>query len=310
MKKISIIGGGNVGATAAFIAAEKELADIVLVDVVEGMPQGKSLDMNETGPISRSDTRLIGSNDYATIEGSEIVIITAGLARKPGMSREDLQKKNAEIIKSVTENVAKHAPESIIIMVTNPIDVMTYYAMKISGFPKNRIVGQAGILDTARFRFFIAEKLNVSIEDISTMVLGGHGDSMVPLPRYTCISGIPLSEFMDKETIDKLIQRTRKGGGEIVGLLKTGSAYYAPAAATIEMAKAILKDKKRVLPCSAYLSGQYGINDIYIGVPVILGANGVEKIIELKLDDDELKALQNSAAIYRKQIDILEVSEF
>jgi malate dehydrogenase len=270
------------------------------------MPQGKSLDMNETGPISRSDTKLIGSNDYDAIEGSEIVIITAGLARKPGMSREDLQKKNAEIIKSVTENVAKHAPESIIIMVTNPIDVMTYYAMKISGFPKNRIIGQAGILDTARFRFFIAEKLNVSIEDISTVVLGGHGDSMVPLPRYTCISGIPLSEFMDKETIDKLIQRTRKGGGEIVGLLKTGSAYYAPAAASIEMAEAILKDKKRVLPCSAYLSGQYGINDIYIGVPVILGADGVEKIIELKLDDDELKALQNSAAIYRKQIDILE----
>lgn len=310
MKKISIIGGGNVGATAAFIAAEKELADIVLVDVVEGMPQGKSLDMNETGPISRSDTKLIGSNDYAAIEGSEIVIITAGLARKPGMSREDLQKKNAQIIKSVTENVAKHAPKSIIIMVTNPIDVMTYYAMKISGFPKNRIIGQAGILDTARFRFFIAEKLNVSIEDISTMVLGGHGDSMVPLPRYTGISGIPLSEFMDKETIDNLIQRTRKGGGEIVGLLKTGSAYYAPAAATIEMAEAILKDKKRVLPCSAYLSGQYGINDIYIGVPVILGADGVEKIIELRLDDDELKALQNSAAIYRKQIDILEASEF
>lgn len=306
MEKISIIGGGNVGATAAFIAAEKELADIVLVDVVEGLPQGKSLDMNETGPISRSDTRLTGANDYAAIKGSEIVIITAGLARKPGMSREDLQKKNAQIIKSVTENVAKHAPESIIIMVTNPIDVMTYYAMKISGFPKNKIVGQAGILDTARFRFFIAEKLNVSIEDISTVVLGGHGDSMVPLPRYTCISGIPLSEFMDKETIDKLIQRTRKGGGEIVGLLKTGSAYYAPAAASIEMAEAILKDKKRVLPCSAYLSGQYGINDIYIGVPVILGANGVEKIIELKLDDDELKALQNSAAIYRKQIDILE----
>ena len=226
------------------------------------------------------------------------------------MSREDLQKKNAQIIKSVTENVAKHAPKSIIIMVTNPIDVMTYYAMKISGFPKNRIIGQAGILDTARFRFFIAEKLNVSIEDISTMVLGGHGDSMVPLPRYTGISGIPLSEFMDKETIDNLIQRTRKGGGEIVGLLKTGSAYYAPAAATIEMAEAILKDKKRVLPCSAYLSGQYGINDIYIGVPVILGADGVEKIIELRLDDDELKALQNSAAIYRKQIDILEASEF
>ena len=310
MKKVSIIGGGNVGATAAFIAAEKELADIVLVDVVEGLPQGKSLDMNETGPISRSDTRLTGANDYAAIKGSEIVIITAGLARKPGMSREDLQKKNAEIIKSVTENVAKYAPDSFIIMVTNPIDVMTYCAMKISGFPKNRVVGQAGILDTARFRFFIAEKLNVSIEDISAMVLGGHGDSMVPLPRYTGISGIPLSEFMDKETIDKLIQRTRKGGGEIVGLLKTGSAYYAPAAATIEMAEAILKDKKRLLPCSAYLSGQYGINDICIGVPVILGANGVEKIIELKLEDDELKALQNSAAIYRKQIDILEESGF
>ena len=303
--KISVIGAGNVGATAAFIAAEKELADIVLVDVVEGMPQGKSLDMNEAGPISHSDVKLIGSNDYADIKDSDIVIITAGLARKPGMSREDLQKKNAEIIKGITENVAKHAPESIIIMVTNPIDVMTYYAMKISGFPAKRVVGQAGILDTARFRFFISEKLNISIKDISAMVLGGHGDSMVPLPRYTTISGIPISKFMDKETIDNLIDRTRKGGEEIVGLLKTGSAYYAPAAASVEMAEAILKDKKRLLPCSAYLTGQYGIDDIYIGVPVILGAGGVEKIIELKLSDDEIKALQNSASIYRNQIDML-----
>lgn len=303
--KISIIGGGNVGATAAFIAAEKELADIVLVDVVEDMPQGKTLDMNETGPISRSDSLLVGSNDYLSIEGSEVVIITAGLARKPGMSREDLQKKNAEIIKSVTENVVKYAPESIIIMVTNPIDVMTYHAMKISGFEKNRVVGQAGILDTARFRFFIAEKLNVSVEDISAMVLGGHGDSMVPLPRYTTISGIPIKEFLDQETINGLIQRTRGGGGEIVGLLKTGSAYYAPAHAAIQMAESILKDKKRLLPCSAYLEGQYGIDDIYIGAPVILGENGVEKIIELKLTDEELESLKNSADIYRKQIEML-----
>lgn len=281
------------------------MADIVLIDVVEGMPQGKSLDMNESGPISLSSSRLTGSNDYAAIADSQIVIITAGLARKPGMSREDLQKKNAQIIKSVVENVTKHAPNAFIIMVTNPIDVMTYYAMEISGFPKNRVLGQAGILDTARFRFFIAEKLNVSVKDISAMVLGGHGDSMVPLPRYTSISGIPLSEFIDDQTIDNLIQRTRKGGGEIVGLLKTGSAYYAPAAASVEMAEAILKDTKRLLPCSAYLSGQYGINDIYIGVPVILGADGVEKIIELDLDESETKALQNSADIYKKQISLL-----
>ncbi len=303
--KISIIGAGNVGSTAAFIAAEKELADIVLVDVVNGMPQGKSLDINETCPILHSSTKLTGSNDYANIKDSDIVIITAGLARKPGMSREDLQKKNAEIIKEVTENIAKYAPESVIIMVTNPIDVMTYYAKKISGFPAKKVVGQAGILDTARFRFFISEKLNISVKDISAMVLGGHGDSMVPLPRYTTINGIPLSEFLDKETIAHLIDRTRKGGGEIVGLLKTGSAYYAPAASSIEMAEAILKDKKRLLPCSAYLTGQYGIDDIYIGVPVILGTGGVEKIIELKLTDNEIKALQNSASIYRDQIALL-----
>lgn len=305
MKKISVIGGGNVGATAAFIAAQKELGDIVLVDVVDGMPQGKSLDMNETGPISRSDSRLTGTSDYSLISGSDVVIITAGLARKPGMSREDLQKKNADIIKEVTENIAKFAPDSIIIMVTNPIDVMTYHAMKISGFDKCRVVGQAGILDTARFRFFIAEKLGISVEDISAMVLGGHGDSMVPLPRYTSITGIPLSEFCDQQTIDAMIERTRKGGGEIVGLLKTGSAYYAPAAASVEMAESIMKDKKRLLPCSAYLSGQYGIDDIYIGVPVILGAGGVEKIIELKLEDNELEALQKSASIYKQQIEIL-----
>lgn len=303
--QISIIGAGNVGATAAHIAAEKELGNIVLVDIIDGIPQGKALDINEMTPIMRSDIKITGTNDYSAIKDSDVVIVTAGVARKPGMSREDLQKINAEIIKSVSENISHHTPESFIIMISNPIDVMTYHAMKTTGFPANRVIGQAGILDTARFKFFIAEKLNVSVEDISAMVMGGHGDTMVPLPRYTTINGIPLSEFTDKNTIDKLLERTRKGGGEIVGLLKTGSAYYAPAAAAVQMAEAIIKDKKRLLPCSAYLSGQYGIEDIYIGVPVILGAGGVEKIIELKLDESELKLLQDSAAIYRNQIDLL-----
>ncbi|MFQ6040663.1 MAG: malate dehydrogenase, partial [Candidatus Poribacteria bacterium] len=293
MKKISIIGAGNVGATAAFIIANKELSDVVMVDIVPDMPQGKGLDMAEASPVQRYDAKITGTNDYADIADSDVVIVTSGLPRKPGMSREDLLHKNAGIVGSVTEQIVKYAPNSIIILVTNPLDIMTYHAWKVSGFPANRVVGQAGILDSARFRYFIAEALNVSVEDISAMVLGGHGDTMVPLPRYTTVAGIPITELMSEETISQLSERTRNGGGEIVNLLKTGSAFYAPGAAIAQMAEAIIKDKKRILPCSAYLTGQYGINDIYIGVPVKLSADGVEEIIELRLTDSELAALQS-----------------
>ena len=288
MKKISIIGAGNVGATAAFIIANKELSDVVLVDIIPDMPQGKGLDMAEASPVQRYDSQITGTNDYADIADSDVVIVTSGLPRKPGMSREDLLQKNAEIVGSVTEQIVKYAPNSLIILVTNPLDIMTYHAWKVSGFPANRVVGQAGILDSARFRYFIAETLNVSIEDISAMVLGGHGDTMVPLPRYTTVAGIPITELMSEETISQLSERTRNGGGEIVNLLKTGSAFYAPGAAIAQMAEAIIKDKKRILPCSAYLTGQYGINDVYIGVPIKLGANGIEEIIELRLTDSEV----------------------
>ena len=305
MKKISIIGAGSVGATAAFIIANKELSDVVMVDIVPDMPQGKGLDMAEASPVQRYDSQITGTNDYADITDSDIVIVTSGLPRKPGMSREDLLHKNAEIVGSVTEQIVKYAPNSIIILVTNPLDIMTYHAWKVSGFPTNRVVGQAGILDSARFRYFIAEALGVSIEDISAMVLGGHGDTMVPLSRYTTVAGIPITELMSEEAISQLAERTRNGGGEIVNLLKTGSAFYAPGAAVAQMAEAIIKDKKRILPCSAYLTGQYGINDVYIGVPVKLGANGVEEIIELRLTDSELEALQKSANIYREGISSL-----
>ncbi|MBM3236792.1 malate dehydrogenase [Candidatus Poribacteria bacterium] len=305
MKKISIIGAGSVGATAAFIIANKELSDVVMVDIIPDMPQGKGLDMAEASPVQRYDSKITGTNDYADIVDSDVVIVTSGLPRKPGMSREDLLQKNAEIVGSVTEQIVKYAPNSIIIVVTNPLDIMTYHAWKVSGFPPNRVMGQAGILDSARFRYFIAEALNVSIEDISAMVLGGHGDTMVPLPRYTTVAGIPITELMSEETISQLSERTRNGGGEIVNLLKTGSAFYAPGAAVAQMAEAIIKDKKRILPCSAYLTGQYGINDIYIGVPVKLSADGVEEIIELRLTDSELAALQKSANIYREGISLL-----
>jgi malate dehydrogenase len=305
MKKISIIGAGNVGATAAFIIANKELSDVVMVDIIPDMPQGKGLDMAEASPIQQYDSQIIGTNDYTDIADSDIVIVTSGLPRKPGMSREDLLQKNAEIVGGVTEQIVKYAPNSVIILVTNPLDIMTYHAWKVSGFPANRVVGQAGILDSARFRYFIAEALNVSIEDISAMVLGGHGDTMLPLPRYTTVAGIPITELMSEETISQLSERTRNGGGEIVNLLKTGSAFYAPGAAVAQMAEAIIKDKKRILPCSAYLTGQYGINDVYIGVPVKLGADGVEEIIELRLTDSELAALQKSANIYREGISLL-----
>ena len=303
MKKVSVIGTGNVGATIGLMLAQKELADIVLLDVVEGIPQGKALDMMEAAPLQGHDTKITGTQDYKDTAGSDIVIVTAGLARKPGMSREDLMAKNKEIIESVVGQIRDHSPGSIIILVTNPLDIMTYLAWKVSGFEPKRVFGQAGVLDSSRFRCFIAMELGVSVEDVSAMVLGGHGDSMVPLPRYTTVSGITVTELLPADAIDRIVQRTRKAGGEIVAHLKTGSAYYSPAAATVEMVESILKDKKRIMPVSAYLEGEYGLEDIYIGVPVILGKDGVEKVIELKLSDKELTALQKSAAIYKQKIE-------
>lgn len=303
--KISIIGAGNVGATAALMIAQKELGDVVMLDIIPDMPQGKALDMAEASPIEGFDAHVKGTNDYEDIADSDVVVITSGRPRKPGMSREELLTQNAQIVGSVAEQVAKYSPNAILIMVTNPLDIMTYHAWKVTGFPHHRVMGQAGVLDTARFRYFIASELNVSVEDVSSMVLGGHGDTMVPLPRYTSVAGIPLEELMDRETIDRLVERTRRGGGEIVGLLKTASAFYAPGAAVAQMVEAIIRDKKRIIPCSAYLSGEYGLEDIFIGVPVKLGSLGVEKIIELRLTDEELARLRRSAEIYRNGIRLL-----
>lgn len=275
-KKISIIGAGFVGATAAHWAAEKELGDVVLVDILEGIPQGKALDLFEASPVEGFDAKVTGSNGYDETKDSNVVIVTSGVPRKPGMSREDLLEINKKIIESVVTQVVERSPQAILIMVTNPLDTMTYLAFKKSGLPKQRVLGMAGILDTARFKAFIAMELGVSVEDIQALLLGGHGDEMVPLPRYTTIGGIPLSQFLPKETIDRLVDRTRKGGGEIVNLLKTGSAFYAPSAAAIQMTEAILKDKKRILPCCVYLDGEYGLKDMCFGVPVKLGAGGAE----------------------------------
>jgi malate dehydrogenase len=300
--KITIVGAGNVGATAAHWAAQKEMGDIVLVDIIEGMPQGKALDLMETGPVEGFDTRIVGTNGYEETTSSDVVVITSGLARKPGMSREDLLAKNKEIITSVTTEIVKRSPQSALIMVTNPLDTMTYLAKKVSGFPKNRVVGMAGVLDSARFRSFIAMELNCSVEDVQAFVLGGHGDEMVPLARYSTVAGIPLPELMSPEKIDRILERTRKGGGEIVALLKTGSAYYCPSAAAVQMVEAILLDKKRILPCSAYLEGEYGLSDMYFGVPVKLGSEGVEEIIEVKLTPEEKASLEKSAASVKKSI--------
>ncbi len=304
-KKISIIGAGFVGSTTAHWLASKELGDIVLVDIVEGIPQGKALDLMESGPIEGFDCRVIGTNDYADTANSDIIVVTSGAPRKPGMSREDLIKVNTDITRSCVGQAAKHSPNSIIILVNNPLDAMTYVAKQASGFPKNRVFGQAGVLDTARYRTFIAMEVGVSVEDIQAMLLGGHGDEMVPLPRFSTIGGIPVSEFIAPDKLEAIVNRARKGGGEIVNLLKTGSAYYAPAAATAQMVEAVLLDKKRLLPCSAYLEGEYGLNDIYFGVPVILGAGGVERIIELPLNDDERQLVQTSAAAVQSTIDVL-----
>jgi len=301
-KKITIVGAGNVGATAAHWAAEKELGDIVLVDIIEGMPQGKALDLMESRPVEDFDVTITGSNSYEETAGSDLVIITSGLPRKPGMSREDLLQKNKEIITSVTKSVVAQSPDCIIIVVTNPLDTMTYLAKTVSGFPKNRVMGMAGILDSARFRVFIAMELNVSVEDIQAFVLGGHGDSMVPLPRYSCVGGIPLTQLLSKEKIDAIVERTRKAGGEIVALLKTGSAYYSPSASVIQMAEAILKDKKRILPCCTYLEGEYGLNHIYFGVPVKLGSKGVEQVLEVSLTEEEKALVQKSGKAVKESI--------
>ena len=301
-KKISIVGAGFVGATAAHWAAEKELGDVVLVDILEGIPQGKALDLFEAGPVEGFDARVTGANGYEETKDSDVVIITSGVARKPGMSREDLLEINKKIIESVVTEVVKKSPKAILIMVTNPLDTMAYLAYKKSGLPKERLIGMAGILDTARFRAFIAMELGVSVEDIQALILGGHGDEMVPLPRYTTVSGIPLSHLLPKETIDRLVDRTRKGGGEIVNLLKTGSAFYAPSAAAIQMTEAIIKDKKRILPCCVYLDGEYGMKDIYFGVPIKLGAKGVESIIQLQLTEEEKALVAKSAESVKKSI--------
>ncbi|HUV50290.1 MAG TPA: malate dehydrogenase [Anaerolineae bacterium] len=294
-KKVSVIGAGNVGATIAQRLAEKELCDVALIDVVEGVPQGKALDLTEAAPIEKHDAHLSGSNSYEASAGSDIIIITAGIPRKPGMSRDDLIGINAGIVKTVTQQAAKFSPDAVLIVVSNPLDAMCQVAYEASGFPRNRVMGMAGVLDSARFRAFIAMELDVSVENTHAFVLGGHGDTMVPLPRYSTVAGIPITELLSREKIDALIDRTRKGGAEIVGLLKTGSAYYAPASAAVEMAESILKDKKKILPCAAYLDGEYGIRDLFIGVPVKLGANGIEEIIQIKLTDDENTALQKSA---------------
>jgi malate dehydrogenase len=296
MEKITVVGAGNVGATAAQRVAEKELAkQVVLIDVVDGVPQGKGLDQWQSAPIEGFDARIIGSNGYEESAGSGIYIVTAGIARKPGMSRDDLLNTNAGIVRQVSENIARVSPDAIIIMVSNPLDVMCYVAMKASGFPRERVVGMAGVLDTARYRAFLATELDVSVEDIQAMVLGGHGDTMVPLISYTTVSGIPVTQLIDRAKLDAIVTRTRGGGAEIVGYLKTGSAYYAPSAGAVQMAEAIVKDKKRILPCAAWLEGEYGMNGLFLGVPVLLGKKGVERIIEVELTPEEREALGKSA---------------
>ncbi|MBW1668369.1 MAG: malate dehydrogenase [Deltaproteobacteria bacterium] len=305
-RKVTVVGAGHVGATVAMRVAEKELADVVLVDILEGVPAGKALDLMEAAPIEMHDSKITGAtNDYSEAKDSDIVIITAGVPRKPGMSRDDLLSTNMGIVGTVTKEAATVAPNAILIVVSNPLDAMCHVALDVSGFPKNRVMGMAGILDSARFRTFIAMELGVSVENTHAFVLGGHGDTMVPLPRYSTVAGIPITELMPPEKIEALVQRTRNGGAEIVGLLKTGSAYYAPASAAVEMAEAILKDKKKILPCAAYLEGEYGIKNLFVGVPVKLGAGGVEEIIEITLTDDEKKALQASANAVQNLVDAM-----
>ena len=308
--KVTVVGSGAVGSTTALRLVERQLADVVLVDILEGVPQGKALDLAEAGPIQGYDYQLTGSNDYESSQGSDVVVITAGLPRKPGMSRDDLLLKNAGIVKDVTEKVARHSPDAIIIVVSNPLDAMCQVAKFVSDFPRERLIGMAGILDSARFRTFIAWELKVSVEDTHAFVLGGHGDTMVPLPRYSTVAGIPITELIPKDRLEAIIQRTRDGGAEIVKLLKTGSAYYAPSAAVAEMVEAILRDKKKILPCCAYLQGEYGINDLYVGVPVKLGREGIEQIMEISLSDEEAAQLKKSAAAVEELVKVLQQNDY
>src|SRR6195256_5396094 len=306
-KKVTIVGSGNVGATAAHWIAAKELADVVLIDIVEGVPQGKGLDLLEAMPIEKRDSYVIGTNDYADTADSDIVVITAGIPRKPGMSRDDLLNTNHKIMKDVVGKAVQYSPDCILIVVSNPLDAMAQAAYKMSGFSRNRVIGMAGVLDSARFRTFIALELKVSVENVTAFVLGGHGDTMVPLPRYSTVAGIPITELIAPDRLKAIVQRTRDGGAEIVKYLKTGSAYYAPSAAATELVEAILKDKKKILPCAAYLNGEYGIRGLYVGVPVKLGAKGIEQIIEIKLTPDEKAALDKSAEAVKDLIAVINV---
>ncbi len=308
MDRITVVGAGHVGATAAQRIAERELArEVVVVDIVEGLPEGKALDQWESAPVEGFDTRVVGAQTYEGTAGSGIYVVTAGLARKPGMSRDDLVTKNASIVKAISEQIRTHSPDSIIIMITNPLDVMCYVAKEVTGFPRERVVGMAGILDTARFRAFIASELDVSVEDIQALVLGGHGDSMVPIVSTVSVGGIPLTELLPADRIEALVERTRKGGGEIVGLLKTGSAYYAPSSAGAQMVEAIVRDKRRILPCAVWLEGEYGLDSLYLGAPCKLGRNGVEDVLEVKLTDGELAALHRSAEEVRETMGVVEL---
>jgi malate dehydrogenase len=306
MKKVTIIGSGNVGASCALYIAEKRLADVVLIDVVDGLAYGKALDSVEAAPIRKYDMTITGTTDFSAMVDSDVIVMTAGKARTPGMSRDDLLAVNAKICTSVSNEIARYAPNAILVMVSNPLDVMAYLALKVTGFALKRVVGMAGVLDSTRFRYFLAAEMGVSVSDTTALVLGGHGDSMVPLPRYATVCGIPIQELLPKDTIDKLIDRTRKGGAEIVSYLKTGSAFWAPAAAAAEMVECVIRDKMRILPCSAYLRGEYGIDGLFVGVPVKLGKNGVEEIVELSLSKEENEALQNSAAGVKTVIEQLE----
>ncbi len=305
--KVSIVGSGNVGATAAHWMAAKELADIVLIDIIEGVPEGKGLDLLEAMPIEKKDSFVLGTEDYKDTANSDIVVITAGLPRKPGMSRDDLLNKNYQIMQDVVSKVVQYSPNCILIIVSNPLDAMAQAAYKMSGFSRNRVIGMAGVLDSARFRAFIAMELKVSVENVTAFVLGGHGDTMVPLPRYSTVAGIPITELMDKATVERLVQRTRDGGAEIVKYLKTGSAYYAPSAAVTEMVEAILKDKKKILPCAAYLEGEYGLRGLFVGVPCKLGTRGIEQIIEIKLTPEEKAALDKSAGAVKELVGVIGV---
>ena len=306
-KKITVIGAGNVGATLAHRLADKQLGDIVLIDILEGVPQGKGLDLLESGPIEGYDLKVTGTNNYAETANSDLIVMTAGFPRKPGMSRDDLLKANYDVVKDAIGKAAKVSPNAILIVVTNPLDAMAQTAFRVSGFPRHRVMGMAGVLDTARYRTFIAEALNVSVQNVQGFVLGGHGDTMVPVPRYTTVAGIPVTELMPKEQLDEIIERTANGGAEIVKLLKTGSAFYAPSAAVVEMADAIFNDRKKILPCAAYLEGEYGIQGLFVGVPVKLGAKGIEQIIEIKLTPEEKAALDKSAASVKSLVDVIGV---